>query len=181
MNGTSARPYRARCMFQIPARARLRSLRPCPDPARARSRHPPEFLQASRRRDASPRRRRFGVRPGPPDAGESGATPTRHSYRGGTSADKVARLPPSLFSSLRHVQLPSRLIGQQQRLQRGPRRALKLLPLLQGHQNRSACPAPRHNLWAFLQAGLEQLAEPRLCILNRPTLHGRTLEVSLVR
>jgi hypothetical protein len=84
-------------------------------------------------------------------------------------------MPPS-STPLRNVQLSSRVIRQQQRLQRGPGRLLQPLPILHRHEDRGLGTSPGYYLWAFLEAGFEHLAETSLRILNRPTPHTKLQE-----
>ena len=55
----------------------------------------------------------------------------------------------------------------------GPRRLLKPTPILDGNEYGRISTAFRHHLGAFLQTGIEQLAEASLRILDRPALHVR--------
>ncbi len=135
----------------------------------------PGARRSSRRRDANPRHSRFRPRRQPRDVDGLGVALIRHSYRGDTSAsDETARLTPAPAPSLGSVHFSSCVVGEQQRLQRRPGCALKPMPILHRHQNGSVRASLGDDLWPFLQAAFQHLAEPGLRILNWPTLHGHT-------
>jgi len=84
----------------------------------------------------------------------------------------------ALFHSLRHpaaMLLPrrgkvvsARRRGEEQLFQVGPVQTFQLSPLFNWQEHSSFDAAPCHDLWSLFERRLQQLAEPRLCFLNRP-------------
>ena len=65
------------------------------------------------------------------------------------------------------------LKGKEQLLQVRLGHPLQPAPLLDWKEHSSFDTAPGHDLWPFRESGIQQLAEPRLGILDRPSpAHG---------
>src|SRR5207253_2964404 len=69
----------------------------------------------------------------------------------------------------------TRVIRQQPLLHSGVPRAVQALPFLEGNEDGRLLTASGDELRTLLQARVQQFAEARLGILNRPSFHSRVL------
>ena len=77
--------------------------------------------------------------------------------------------PAAMSPARRREVVGPRLRREQQLLQVRPGHPLQPPPLLDGKQNSGFDAAPGHNLRPFGERGIQQLAEPRFGILDRPS------------
>ena len=75
----------------------------------------------------------------------------------------------AMLSARRRKVVGPCLRGEEQLLQVRLGHLLQPPPLLDRKEHSSFDPAPGHDLWPFGERGIQQLAKPRLGILNRPS------------
>src|SRR5258708_3391104 len=110
--------------------------------------------------------------PEPRRAAWPGEVRTRRWCRADTSTSGGLIGPAAAEpTALRDREVCSGGRGQQEFLQGRARSPLQALPVLQGHKHRRDGTALRYDLRPLIQTRLDELAEPRLGVLDRPTFH----------
>ena len=83
-------------------------------------------------------------------------------------SEKIRTALPAAF---RHGKIAPRPVGEEQLFQGGLGGPLEASPFVDGYQDGRVRSAPRDDLRSIPQAGLQEFAEPRLCVLDWPAGH----------
>lgn len=83
----------------------------------------------------------------------------------------MRRRTPAMAAARRQRDIRARRLCEQEFLESRARGLLKAAPIVDRDQNSRFRTTLRHDLWAVLEAAIQQFAEACLRILNRPTVH----------